>query len=104
MIILTTTSTKDEALKLAHSAVKAHLCACVNIIEGVTSIYEYEGKLCEEQEYQLVLKTTKEASEKLQSFIKKNHSYETPEILALAIEEGDLDYLSWIKQSVSQSI
>jgi len=100
-IVLTTAGTYEEARKLAHLVVERKLAACVNIIPRIESIYRWQGAVEQNEEFLLVMKTTRDRFAELRSTIHQNHSYEVPECLALAIEEGSDKYLGWIAQSVA---
>jgi periplasmic divalent cation tolerance protein len=99
---LTTVSKDDTARKLAHSIVEAHLGACVNIIPHVRSIYEWQSKIQEDEEFILLIKTRREYVPQLIEFVKKNHPYEVPELIELPINNGNQDYLNWIDTVVKQ--
>jgi periplasmic divalent cation tolerance protein len=100
-LVLTTAASAEEARKIAHALVDRRLAACVNIIPKIESIYRWEGKVEESQEYLLLIKTTAQAFPALREAIQELHSYEVPECIALAIEEGSEAYLKWIDASVS---
>jgi len=99
-IVLTTTSSLEESKKIARALVDRRLAACVNIIPKIESVYRWEGQVEEAQEYLLVIKTTEEAFPRLRDAIQQLHSYEVPECIALAVEDGSLSYLKWIVDSV----
>jgi periplasmic divalent cation tolerance protein len=99
-IVLTTASSKQESKKIAHELVERRLAACVNIIPKIESVYRWEGKVEEAQEYLLVIKTTEAAFVQLREAIQRLHSYQVPECIAVAVEEGSLPYLQWIDDSV----
>jgi periplasmic divalent cation tolerance protein len=84
---------------IATSVINAQLAACVNIIPKVESIYFWEGKLCEDNECLLIIKTTSSCLIKLTELIKELHPYEIPEIISLPIENGYNPYLNWIHSS-----
>jgi periplasmic divalent cation tolerance protein len=100
-IVLTTAGSEQEARKIAHSLVERRLAACVNIVPQVTSIYRWQGKIEEAQEWLLVVKTTAAAFGKVREAIAELHSYELPECVCLPIEDGSPNYLEWIAESVS---
>ena len=100
ILVLTTASSKDEARKIARALVEGMLAACVNIVPQVNSIYRWEGEVEEGEEWLLIVKTTRAAFERVRDAIKKLHSYDVPECICLSIEEGSVEYLSWIGQSV----
>jgi periplasmic divalent cation tolerance protein len=100
-IVLTTAGSEDEAHNIAGALVERQLAACVNIVPRVKSIYRWEGKVEEAQEWLLVVKTTAAAYDKVRGAIAELHSYDLPECICLPIEDGSADYLSWIGESVS---
>ena len=91
---------REIALQLAHGAVKAGLAACANIIPGMTSVYQWEGKLNEDQEVVLLFKTTEESIDDLTSFVKTRHPYQTPAVLALPVAGGNHAFIEWIESCV----
>ena len=98
-LIYVTTSSKEEAEQIAETVVSEKLAACANVFDGITSIFEWEGKLCRETEAVLILKTTEKQIEKLSERIKQLHSYDCPCIVALPIEGGNPDFLNWITKN-----
>ena len=99
-LVLTTTGSRDEARRIAESLVDRKLAACVNIVPGVLSIYRWKEKREEANEWLLLIKTTASAFEHVRDTIKQMHSYELPECLCLAIEDGSPEYLQWLGESV----
>lgn len=99
-IVLTTAGTKEEAHKIARALVERQLAACVNIVPHVESVYRWEGEVEQGQEWLLLIKTTAKAFAQVREAIGELHSYELPECLCLAIEDGSAAYLGWIGESV----
>jgi len=99
ILVLSTTNSLELAQKIASALVREHEAACVNIVPGIRSIYYWEGKECDEQEYLLLIKSPGEKFEALRTKIRQLHSYEVPEIIALPIVAGDPLYLAWLHQS-----
>ena len=99
-VVLTTTSSEEEARQIARALVGERLAACVNIIPKVESIYRWQDKVEEAREYLLLIKTTESAFALLQEKLKEMHSYELPECVALAMTAGSPSYLNWIDDSV----
>ena len=99
-LVLTTTSSQEEARRIANALVERRLAACVNIVSKIDSIYRWKGKVEEAQEFLLLIKTTESAVENLRDAIQELHSYEVPECISLAIEEGSHPCLKWIDDSV----
>ncbi len=100
-IVLTTASSEEEARKIARHLVDRRLAACVNIVPQITSIYRWQEKVEEAREWLLVVKTTAAAFGQVRQAIAELHSYEVPECICLAIEDGSPAYLQWITESVS---
>jgi periplasmic divalent cation tolerance protein len=98
-LVLTTAS--SEAQKIARTLVERKLAACVNIVPQISSIYRWQGKVEEAQEWLLIIKTTAEVSNRVRDAVAQLHSYELPECICLAIEDGSSNYLQWIAGSVS---
>jgi len=99
IVILVTAKDKKEAEKIAQGLLVAKLIACANIIEGVQSLFWWQGKIDSSKEVLLILKTKKILFKKVMAKVKSLHSYQTPEIIALPIVAGSEDYLSWIHSS-----
>lgn len=95
-MIYVTAPNRDEALAIAKAVVGERLAACANVLEGVSSIYWWEGTLQEDSESVLILKTRRELVAKLTARIKALHSYDCPCVVALKIKDGNTDYLNWI--------
>ena len=95
-VVLCTCPSNKEAQKLAQTLVEEALCACVNIVGNVQSIYRWEEKICNDQEYLLVIKTSASSFNKLKSRMAELHSYDCPEIISLPIDDGHAPYLEWI--------
>ena len=100
-LVLTTAGSKEEARKIARALVERRLAACVNVVPQIESIYRWEGKVEEAQEWLLVIKTTGSAYEGVRDAIKELHSYQVPECICISIENGSPDYLKWIADSVN---
>jgi periplasmic divalent cation tolerance protein len=100
LLVLCSFSDIAEAKSCATELVKQKLAGCVNLITGVTSFYQWEGELREDSECLLVIKTTHVNYENVESFLKANHSYDVPEIIAVPITQGSEDYLNWLNNSI----
>jgi len=97
--ILVTCGSEEEALKIANALVEEHLAACVNLVAPIRSIYRWEGKIWDEKEWLLIIKTQKDRFEELEKKVKSLHSYSVPEIISLPVTEGSSAYLNWIKEN-----
>ena len=97
LVVLVTASSQEEALLIGRRVVEKKLAACVTVIPKVISIFEWEGSVCEEHEWLLVMKSNADVFEALEVEVKTLHSYEVPEILALSVVKGSSEYLAWVK-------
>jgi periplasmic divalent cation tolerance protein len=100
-IVLTTAGSEEEARKIARALVERNLAACVNIVPQIVSIYRWQGTIEEAREWLLLVKTTDAAFEKVRQAIADLHSYELPECISFAIENGSSRYLHWLEKSIS---
>ena len=95
-LFLSTVNKIEEGKKIGRVLVEEKLAACVNIVQNLCSIYEWKGKIEEENEHLLLIKTTGEKRQELIHKIKEIHSYEVPEVIGFRIEDGSESYLKWI--------
>jgi periplasmic divalent cation tolerance protein len=102
-VVLTTAGSTEEARRIANELVERRLAACVNVVTKLDSIYLWKGKVQEAEEYLLVIKTTKDLFPRVRDAIKEMHSYEVPEVISLAVEDGTEEYFKWIGDSVGGS-
>ena len=101
MIIVKTTSDSKNALKrIAFKLLNNKLASCINILEGVNSMYSWRGKIVEEKEHIMLIKTLKIKELKVYKLIKMYHNYELPELVTLNVNNVDKTYLRWIKDSI----
>ena len=91
---------KEMAKKIGHHLVEDKLAACVQVSGPITSIYQWENKMEESQEWRCLIKTRKDLYPELEAAIRGNHPYDVPEIIALPLLTGSQDYLDWIDQVV----
>ena len=98
IVVLVTCGSEEEALKIAHSLVEERIAGCVNLVSPVRSIYRWEGKIWDEKEWILIIKTQRERFEELEKKVKSIHSYSVPEIVGLPIVEGASPYLKWLEE------
>ena len=94
--VLTTVSSTEEAKKISQGLVEKKLAYCVNTIPSIQSTYFWDEKLCVDEELLLIIKTKEEKFSMLKDWILENHSYDTPEVIALPITQGSSDYLKCI--------
>lgn len=98
-VVLVTVGRQQEAETIASALVAENLAACVNFFP-IHSVYRWEAKICQDPEYQLVIKTDLDHFDALAARITALHAYDVPEIIALPITTGSAAYLAWIGQMV----
>jgi len=96
--VTTTTATQEEARQIARSSVERRLAACAQVIGPVVSTYWWQGAIETAGEWMCLLKTPASEYESLARHILAEHSYDTPEITATPISQGNPDYLAWIER------
>jgi periplasmic divalent cation tolerance protein len=97
LVVLTTTPNAEEAEALARKIIEARLAACVQVLPPMKSFYFWENEIQADSEHLLLIKTLPEKFDELKDFIKANHSYSVPEIVALPAEKVSESYLGWMK-------
>ena len=100
IVVLVTTPSPERAAEIARALVEERLAACGNVVPGLRSIYRWEGKVQDEEEALLLLKTTRARFEALRARVLALHPYEVPEVIALPVEAGSARYLAWIAGEV----
>ncbi len=100
-VVLCTFPSADKAAEIARVLVEEKLCACVNILPGVRSIYRWQGEVSDDSEVLALIKTTSERFPPLADRLRSLHPYEVPEIIALDVADGHAPYLAWVASSVS---
>ncbi len=93
--VFTTLSSRGDAIALARSAVDERMAACVQVVGPITSVYRWEGRVEEAEEYLCVMKTTSPGVEALTTFVRDRHPYDTPEITAVDSVYVDERYFAW---------
>jgi periplasmic divalent cation tolerance protein len=94
--VSTTTDSSQAAEALASSAVQARVAACAQVVGPIRSVYWWAGAVAREQEWLVLFKTGADRSEALADHIRRNHSYDVPEIIMTPIIGGDPAYLAWV--------
>ncbi|HYO67176.1 MAG TPA: divalent-cation tolerance protein CutA [Archangium sp.] len=100
ILVMVTAPTADKAAELARTLVEEGLAACGNVVPGLRSIYRWEGKVHDEPEALLILKTRASHFEALRERVVQVHPYQCPEVLRLDVAEGHAPYLQWIRDNV----
>ena len=101
-VVLITAGSKEEAGTLARGLVENKLAFCVNIVPGIESVYHWEGKIHNDPEFLLIVKTRQEKFDALKDWVVEHHSYDVPEVIALPITAGLGTYLKGIDDWVQE--
>jgi periplasmic divalent cation tolerance protein len=97
VMIMSAFPSKESAWKVATEMIKMKIASCVQITAPVLSIYEWQEKICEEEEVLAFIKTSCSLQDKAVQFIKENHPYEVPEIIVLPVTGGYEKYIEWVE-------
>jgi len=97
LIVIMTASNREEAVKIVRTLLEEKLIACANIMYPVSSFFWWQGKIEEEKEVLILMKSHETLFKKLSKIVTELHSYDVPEILALPIVKGSQSYLDWMK-------
>ena len=100
IVVFSTCAGEDEAAKLARALVEERLAACVSVIPGVRSFYQWKGAIESSAECLLVIKSSRELFAQLRATLERMHSYELPEVLALPVVDGSPSYLDWLDANI----
>jgi len=98
-VVLTTAPDRETALELARGLVERRLAACVNVVDGVTSVYRWRAAIEEQREVLLVIKTVRGRLEALERDLADRHPYDVPECIALDPRRVEERYLAWLFES-----
>jgi periplasmic divalent cation tolerance protein len=96
VVVLVTAPTPERAAEIARTVVSERLAACGNVVPGLRSIYRWEGKVQEDEEALLLLKTSRARFDALRARVLALHPYDVPEVIAVPVEAGSAAYLEWI--------
>ena len=99
IVIVTSVGTEDQALDLAHALIRNRQAACVNLLPNVHSIYRWKGRVCDDTEYLLLIKTRASEFDAVRGTIQQVNTYELPEILAYRVDESSDAFASWITKT-----
>jgi periplasmic divalent cation tolerance protein len=98
--VFVTIDDESKAVEIAEDIINKKLAACVQITGPATSVYRWEGKVNKDKEWLLIFKTSGKLYDELEEEIKRQHTYEIPEILALPVIKGNMDYLNWLNMEL----
>jgi periplasmic divalent cation tolerance protein len=101
LVVYITAPNEDEAVRIAGALVEARLAACVNIAGDIRSIYSWQGKIEDEKEVLMIIKTRPELFNALKAKALEMHPYSVPEIIAVPIVDGSEEYMQWLREATS---
>lgn len=102
--VLTTLATADEAVALVRALLERRLIACGTVLPGARSLYRWEGRIADEAEVLVLLKTRAAQLRPLQAAFEELHPYKVPELLALPVAAGNEKYLAWINRETALAL
>ena len=102
IVVYVTAGSAEEAEQLGKGLVEEKLAFCANIVPGIKSYYYWDGKMCADDEWLMVIKTRRDCFDALEQWVQKHHSYDVPEVIALPIVEGAASYLKSIDDWVQK--
>lgn len=100
IVVVTTVGTEEQAKLISSELVSRRQAACVNILPVACSVYRWQGKICEDSEFLLVVKTLESEYDAVEATIQELHQYDLPEILSFQVGKGSTAFLTWISDSV----
>lgn len=104
IVVLVTAASERQAGRIGRVLIRAELAACVTIVPRVRSIFRWKGKVSEEREALLIMKSRADLFGRVAAEVKRIHSYQVPEVIAFPIMQGSADYLDWIQKSTRKSL
>lgn len=97
IVVMITSGSEQEALEIARKLLEERLIACANLIQPIRSLYRWKGEVCDDREVLMLCKSRRALFEEIRKLVASLHSYEVPEVVALAFVEGNPAYLRWIE-------
>jgi len=103
ILIMTSVGTEQQAVEISEELIARRLATCINIVPCLRSIYRWKGKICEDTEHLLFIKTPKRLFDEVSAAIREFHSYELPEILGFPITNAETNFHEWVLKMVHPS-
>ncbi len=103
-LVMTSVGTEQQAVEISEELIARRLATCINIVPCLRSIYRWKGKVCEDTEYLLLIKTPHSFFDHVSAAIREFHSYELPEILALPIASAEESFHKWVLKMVEPGV
>jgi periplasmic divalent cation tolerance protein len=102
VVVVTSAGTEEQAIDIAHALVRSHQAACVNLLPNVHSIYRWKGRVCDDGEFLLLIKTKASQFDQVRETIQKMNTYELPEVLAYRVDDSSTAFASWIRKATNR--
>ena len=99
IVVVSSVGTEEQALDIAHALIRNRQAACVNLIPNVHSIYRWKGRICDDGEFLLLVKTRAKEFQGVRNTIQKINTYELPEVLAYRVDESSSAFAEWINRT-----
>jgi len=103
IVVVTSAGTEEQALDIAHALIRKRQAACVNLVPNVHSIYRWKGRVCDDGEYLLIVKTCAKSFPAVKETIQKVNTYELPEVLAYRVDDASPGFAEWIQKATAVS-
>ena len=104
LLVITSVGSEQQAITIAEELIKEELCVSVNILPTMRSIYRFKGKVFDDEENLLIIKTTQELFEDVSGVIKQMHTYEIPEIIGVPVELCEDVFSNWLNENVCHTV
>ena len=98
IVVVTSVGTEEQALDVAHALVRARRAACVNIVPNIHSVYRWKGRVCDDGEMLLIIKTRASQFDGVRETIQRVNTYELPEILGYRVDKASPGFAQWIEK------
>jgi periplasmic divalent cation tolerance protein len=98
IVVVTSVGTEEQALDVAHALVRARRAACVNIVPNIHSVYRWKGRVCDDGEMLLIIKTRASQFEGVRETIQRVNTYELPEVLGYRVDKASPGFAQWIEK------
>ena len=102
LVVVTSVGTEDQAIDIAHALIRNRQAACVNLMPNVHSIYRWKGRVCDDGEFLLLIKTRAREFEGVRETIQKMNTYELPEVLAYRVDQSSPAFAAWIRKATER--
>jgi periplasmic divalent cation tolerance protein len=99
LVVVTSVGTEEQALDIAHALIRNRQAACVNLMPNVHSIYRWKGRVCDDGEFLLFIKTRAREFDRVRETIQKLNTYELPEVLAYRVDDSSPAFAAWIAKA-----